>query len=260
MEKITVEQWPIDRLIDYIRNPRKNDHAVEKVAAAIHEFGFRVPILAKSDGLIVDGHLRIKAARKLGMAVVPVIVADDMTDIQIKAFRISVNKMADLAGWDIPMLNLELEDLKLEGFDLNLTGFDADEILGLLGDDQDEDGANDDESPKGNLSERFMIPPFSVLNAREGWWQDRKRAWLAIGIQSELGRGGTSGTASYGPPSIRQNPDGSLNYEGAGCSDRFASQRRVNKASQGGRARPAMDYSKGQRGDGKGRPIADSGT
>ena len=139
MEKITVEQWPIDRLIDYIRNPRKNDHAVEKVAAAIHEFGFRVPILAKSDGLIVDGHLRIKAARKLGMAVVPVIVADDMTDIQIKAFRISVNKMADLAGWDIPMLNLELEDLKLEGFDLNLTGFDADEILGMLATATDEE-------------------------------------------------------------------------------------------------------------------------
>lgn len=162
MEKITVEQWPIDRLIDYIRNPRKNDHAVEKVAAAIHEFGFRVPILAKSDGLIVDGHLRIKAARKLGMAMVPVIVADDMTDIQIKAFRISVNKMADLAGWDIPMLNLELEDLKLDGFDLNLTGFDADEILGMLG---ELDGKDEETS-----GQEFIDPVFevAVVCANEG--------------------------------------------------------------------------------------------
>ena len=169
MEKITVEQWPIDRLIDYIRNPRKNDHAVEKVAAAIHEFGFRVPILAKSDGLIVDGHLRIKAARKLGMAVVPVIVADDMTDIQIKAFRISVNKMADLAGWDIPMLNLELEDLKLEGFDLNLTGFDADEILGMLENPNFEPATADEQGKLDELAPQMVSCPHcgQEFNARE---------------------------------------------------------------------------------------------
>ena len=88
------ETWPLERLIDYARNPRKNDHAVDRVAAAIKEFGFRVPIVAKSDGLVVDGHLRLKAARKLGLAEVPVVLADDMTDAQVKAFRISVNRMA----------------------------------------------------------------------------------------------------------------------------------------------------------------------
>lgn len=123
-----LEHWPIERCIGYARNPRKNDHAVDKMAAAIREFGFRVPMLAKSDGTVVDGHLRLKAARKLGMNTIPVLLADDMTDIQIKAFRLSVNKMADLADWDDELLALEFADLDAEGFDLALTGFDPDEI------------------------------------------------------------------------------------------------------------------------------------
>jgi GNAT superfamily N-acetyltransferase len=88
------ETWPIDKLIEYARNPRKNDHAVDRVAAAIREFGFRVPVVAKSDGTVVDGHLRLKAAKKLGLTEVPVVLADDMTDLQIKAFRLSVSMRA----------------------------------------------------------------------------------------------------------------------------------------------------------------------
>ena len=83
-----IEQWDIERLIPYVRNPRKNDQAVERVASAIKEFGFRVPIIAKSDGSLIDGHLRLKAAQKLGMVEVPVVVADDLSETQIKAFRI----------------------------------------------------------------------------------------------------------------------------------------------------------------------------
>lgn len=126
-----LEQWPIGRLIEYARNPRKNDHAVDRVAAAIKEFGFRVPIVAKSDGLVVDGHLRLKAAKKLGMETVPVLLADDMTDIQIKAFLLSVNKMAEIAEWDDELLALELTELEELGFDLELTGFTLDEIVSL---------------------------------------------------------------------------------------------------------------------------------
>lgn len=122
------ENWPIERLVFYARNPRKNDHAVDKVAAAIREFGFRVPICAKSDGTVVDGHLRLKAAKKLGLAEVPVVLADDMTEAQIKAFRLSVNKMAELAEWDTELLALEFGDLEEMGFDLELTGFELDEI------------------------------------------------------------------------------------------------------------------------------------
>ena len=128
---ITQQTWPLERLIDYARNPRKNDHAVDKVAAAIKEFGFRVPIVAKSDGLVVDGHLRLKAARKLGLAEVPVVLADDLTDAQVKAFRISVNRMAELAEWDSELLALELGELGELGFDLELTGFSEDEANAL---------------------------------------------------------------------------------------------------------------------------------
>lgn len=132
------DNWPIERLVFYARNPRKNDHAVDKVAAAIREFGFRVPICAKSDGTIVDGHLRLKAAKKLGLTEVPVVLADDMTEAQIKAFRLSVNKMAELAEWDTELLRLEFLDLEGDGFDLELTGFDADEIAELQFDDDAE--------------------------------------------------------------------------------------------------------------------------
>ena len=126
------ETWPIDRCIDYARNPRKNDHAVDKVAAAIKEFGFRVPIVAKSDGLVVNGHLRLKAAKKLGLTEVPVILADDMTEAQIKAFRLSVNKVAELADWDNELLALEFGELRDLDFDLTLTGFDDAEIDALF--------------------------------------------------------------------------------------------------------------------------------
>jgi ParB-like chromosome segregation protein Spo0J len=141
--ELIFETWPIDRCVDYARNPRKNDHAVDKVAAAIREFGFRVPIVAKSDGLVVDGHLRLKAAKKLGLTEVPVILADDMSEAQIKAFRLSVNKVAELAEWDTDLLGLEILDLKEMGFDIDLTGFDADEIGALF----DDDGADDDTLP-----------------------------------------------------------------------------------------------------------------
>ncbi len=132
-----LEHWPITKLIEYARNPRQNDGAVDKIASAIYEFGFRVPILAKSDGLVIDGHLRLKAARKLGLAEVPVIVADDLTETQIKAFRISVNRMADLADWDNELLALELQDLRALDYDLSLTGFDGEELLRLLSGNED---------------------------------------------------------------------------------------------------------------------------
>ena len=133
--QLTFETWPIERCIEYVRNPRKNDHAVDKVAAAIREFGFRVPICAKSDGTVVDGHLRLKAAKKLGLSEVPVVLADDMTEAQIKAFRLSVNKVAEFAEWDNELLALEFAELDDMGFDLDLTGFSADEISDLFPDE-----------------------------------------------------------------------------------------------------------------------------
>jgi ParB-like chromosome segregation protein Spo0J len=130
--KMRVSSWPLDKLQEYEKNPRKNDHAVERVAAAIREFGFRVPVIARSDGKVVDGHLRLKAARALGLKEVPVVLADDLTDDQVRAFRISVNRMAELADWDEDLLALELEELQKIDFDLNITGLDEQEIKKLL--------------------------------------------------------------------------------------------------------------------------------
>ena len=143
---LTFEQWPIDRLIEYARNPRKNDHAVDQMAAAIQEFGFRIPCVAQSDGRLVDGHLRLKAARKLGLATVPVILADDLTPTQIKAFRLLANRSASWAEWDDDLLRLELEELKLDEFDLALTGFDADQLLEIMtGEETTAAGNTDDD-------------------------------------------------------------------------------------------------------------------
>jgi len=148
------ETWPIDKLIEYVRNPRKNDHAVDRVAAAIREFGFRVPVVAKSDGTVVDGHLRLKAAKKLGLTEVPVVLADDMTDLQIKAFRLSVNKMAEFAEWDDELLALELGELHAADFDMALLGFDASELsikMGMGADftpgTEEDQGKLDEKSP-----------------------------------------------------------------------------------------------------------------
>jgi len=125
---LKVEQWKIDKLIPYYRNPRKNDAQVDRMVSAIKEFGFRIPVVAKSDGSVVDGHLRLKAAQKLGLKEVPVALADELTDAQVKAFRLLANKSANWAEWDDELLRLELDELKGMDFDLSLTGFDSIEL------------------------------------------------------------------------------------------------------------------------------------
>src|SRR5262249_27546938 len=129
---IQLETWPLTRLVPYVRNPRKNDHVVDRMAASIREFGFKIPVLARSSGDVVDGHLRLKAAEKLGIAEVPVILCDEWTEAQVKAFRLLVNRSVNWADWDSELLSLEMLDLKDLDFDLELTGFDSREIDELL--------------------------------------------------------------------------------------------------------------------------------
>ena len=155
-----LESWPTDSLIEYARNARNNDHAVDRVAAAIREFGFRVPILAKSDKTIVDGHLRLKAAKKLGLEKVPVLLCDDMTDVQVRAFRLSVNKVSEFADWDSEMLRVELDELGKDGFDLELTGFSLDEVATLLINGSDfEPGSEDDQGQLDKLDPKIVTCP-----------------------------------------------------------------------------------------------------
>lgn len=122
--KVAVEYRKTDSLIPYARNPRKNDDAAQKLAGVIAEFGFTVPVIIRSNGEIIDGHARLKAAQILKLDEVPVIVNDEWTEAQAKAFRLAVNKSAEWAEWDDELLKLELDELKLEDFDLELIGFD----------------------------------------------------------------------------------------------------------------------------------------
>lgn len=133
MENLTkVLEFNINDLKPYTNNPRNNNSVINKMVESIKEFGFRIPILCKSDGTVVDGHLRIKAAQKIGIKKIPVILADDLSEAQIKAFRIMVNKSVEWADWDEELLKQEFEALKIMDFNLSLTGFDIDEINSLI--------------------------------------------------------------------------------------------------------------------------------
>ena len=183
MPDLKMEAWPLERLIGYERNPRKNDEVVDRMVESIKEFGFRIPIVARSDGLVVDGHLRLKAAHCLGLAEVPVVLADELTETQVKAFRLLANRSANWAEWDVDLLAAELVDLRDADFDLTVIGFTPDELSDLLDTPGSAPG-----TARRSLADQFMVPPFSTLNARDAAWQERKAAWLALGIQSELGR------------------------------------------------------------------------
>ena len=112
MGKLKIEYIDTEKLIPYINNPRINDKAVDVVAASIKEFGFKNPIIIDKENVIIAGHTRLKAAKKLGMEEVPVIRVEDLTENQIKAFRIADNKTVEFAEWDMELLRLELEELE----------------------------------------------------------------------------------------------------------------------------------------------------
>lgn len=144
---MTIETWPIDRLVPYDKNPRLNDDAVEAVARSIHEFGFRQPIVVDDEGVIIIGHTRLKAARKLGLTEVPVHVARGLSPEKIKALRIADNKTAEIAEWNLELLPIELSELQGMDFDLGLLGFDQDELAKLLDPGVQEGLTDPDEIP-----------------------------------------------------------------------------------------------------------------
>ncbi|HWL47701.1 MAG TPA: ParB/Srx family N-terminal domain-containing protein [Sphingomonadaceae bacterium] len=234
----TAASWPvysvqpraIGDLIPYARNARTHsDEQVAQLATLIQEYGWTMPILVDDAGEIIAGHGRVLAAHRLGLTEVPVAVATGWSEEQKRSYRIADNRLAELSTWDDDLLKIEIGELQELGADLTVTGFDEAAIAKLL-----EAGASISTGGGGNakLAERFGIPPFSILNAREGWWQDRKRAWLALGIQSELGRGAPIG----GSP--------------------MPMDRKAN-AVPGGSPLPSADYSKTKaRGDGRGRAVA----
>lgn len=132
----------VDEVIPYENNPRLNDDAVEPVANSIREFGFKNPIIVDGSGVIIAGHTRLKAAKQLGLDEVPVIVADDLSEEQVKAFRIAENKTHDLADWDDDLLADELKAL-FDEIDMTDFGF-GDFELAMLVDDMKPEAWDDD--------------------------------------------------------------------------------------------------------------------
>ena len=127
-----IESWKTSDVKPYSNNPRINDNAVDAVATSLREFGFRQPIVVDTDGVIVCGHTRWKAAQKLGLEKVPVHVAKELTPEQIKAYRIADNQTASLSSWDTALLPVELLALQEMDFDLGLIGFTPDDLAGFL--------------------------------------------------------------------------------------------------------------------------------
>jgi DNA modification methylase len=162
-----VELWPVDRLVPYAKNPRKNDSSVDRMCESIAEFGFKIPCLVRTDGEVVDGHLRLKAARKLGITEVPVILCDEWTPAQVKTFRLLVNRSVAWADWDDELLAQELKEIEDSGFDLGLTGFDSKEIDDLMaaleGDDEVDDVPPTPADPISRPGDLWLCGPHRVL-------------------------------------------------------------------------------------------------
>lgn len=144
-----IETRQIDKIIPYVANPREiSKQAIDKVASSLKEFGWRQPIVVDSEGVIIVGHTRLLAAKKLGLKEVPIHIADNLTKAQIKAYRIADNKTGEYSEWNVDFLDTELSALEDMDFDLGLTGFDEDEINKILSQVENEGLTDDDEAPE----------------------------------------------------------------------------------------------------------------
>lgn len=148
MEKLKIVYRKINDLTPYDNNPRLNDAAVDAVAKSIEEFGFKVPIVIDKDGVIVAGHTRLKAAKQLHIDEVPCIIADDLSDEELKAFRLADNKVSELAEWDFAKLDAELTDID---FDMSDFGFDFNTI------DEENDKFDDADTEYHDINDKTII-------------------------------------------------------------------------------------------------------
>ena len=173
---LKIEYIPIEDIKPYKNNAKLHpEEQIQQIKNSILEFGFKDPIAIWND-TIVEGHGRLLAAQELGYKELPVIRLDDLTDEQRKAYTLAHNKLTMNSDFDLDILTAELDDIT--DIDMSDFGFD----LNL-----DEDTPINDVEHI-SLNDRFIVPPFSVLDTRQGYWQDRKKQWLSQGIESNLGR------------------------------------------------------------------------
>lgn len=180
------EMWPIDRIIPYDKNPKiHTPEQITLLAQWMTKYGVDQPIVVDEDGVILKGHGRRLGGIEAKFTHFPVVQHFGLSEAEKRAMRVADNQLNMMTGYSPELIKLEMGALKLAGFDMNLLGFGQQELV------QFETNLAPVVAGKasGSLMERFGVVPFSVLNAREGWWQDRKRAWLKLGIKSELGRG-----------------------------------------------------------------------
>jgi DNA modification methylase len=199
-------------LIPYINNPRKNDKAVDAVASSIKNFGFKVPVIIDSQGEIIAGHTRLKAAKKLNIKEVPCLIADDLTPAQIKAFRIADNKVSESAEWDIDLLKIEIQDLD------EFTGFELEELNIMF---EEEKEITEDEVPEvqeevitklGDLyeiGEHRLLCGDSTDSEQVAKLMNGEKAELLLtdppyGIKADKGFSGSKGFSGKGKPIKRK--------------------------------------------------------
>lgn len=182
-----IKMVDIDKLKPCPWNPRMHsDRQIDVLIRSLKEYGLDKPILATKDNMIIAGHGVVMAARKAGIRSVPVVYSP-LVDKKVLARMVMDNRSAELGEDNIPKMADLLIELDDGQFDLELTGFDLKEIEEIMTWAPDL-GGNKEVAHK-KLTEQFIIPPFSILDTRQGYWQERKKAWLSLGIQGELGRG-----------------------------------------------------------------------
>lgn len=179
--KLEVTYLPIDEVTPYEGNVKLHPQdQIEQLKNSIEEFGMNDPIAVwGEDNLIVEGHGRLIACKELGYETVPIIRLDGLTEDQRKAYTLAHNKLTMNTGFDVERLEVELNSIE---FDMSKVGFE-------LAETEKVDIKNKyDDAESGSMVKNFGCPPFSVLDTRQGYWQDGRRVWLDLGIRSELGR------------------------------------------------------------------------
>jgi len=171
-------------------NPRRNlsekDPEYQRIKKSIETFGYVDPVIVNSDYTVIGGHQRLKVLKDLGHAQIDVVLLD-IPKTQEKALNVALNKIT--GEWDFQQLSIVLSELKEEEFDISIAGF-SDEELKKIDEELFGEKINLAGEAHAKLADKFIVPPFSVLDTRQGYWQERKAAWIALGIKSELGRGG----------------------------------------------------------------------
>lgn len=173
--KLKVQYWPIDDVHPYPNNPRNNDDAVEYVANSIREFSFQQPLVVDSEGTIIAGHTRLKAAKRLGMETVPVVVADNLTPAQVNAYRLADNKVAEAATWDMEALAVELEGLEV---DFDMTMFDFDEI----GFEPSFDDVEDEHEPDESVTVKVLFHDPDLYQAYRDMFSKMEKDGASVSI------------------------------------------------------------------------------